>query len=138
MGGKTSSIRSSLNDKDYDGTDYLVDTDLQNGPLFNRKCTDCFCLLIFWAFLAVYGYSCFYAYNESHPEKLLRPVNGDGKLCGVNELKDYPNLYYIIRKKDRNPRAVCVDHCPLEKEDHFSCHGTKRVMPEDCKNKEYF
>ena len=100
MGAGTSSIRSSLNDKDYDGTDYLVDTDLKNGPLFKRKCTDCLCLIIFWVFLIVYGYSCIYAYGHSQPERLLRPVNGDGRLCGVGDLKSYPNLYYIIKKSD--------------------------------------
>lgn len=78
MGAKNSSIRQSLNDENYDGGDYLVDTELQNGPLFNRKCTDVFCLLIFWAFLVVYGYTCVYAYSNAHPDKLLRPVNGDG------------------------------------------------------------
>ena len=61
MGAKNSSIRESLNDENYDGGDYLVDPELQNGPLFNRKCTDVFCLLIFWLFLVVYGYTCVYA-----------------------------------------------------------------------------
>ena len=78
MGAKNSSIRESLNDENYDGGDYLVDPELQNGPLFNRKCTDVFCLLIFWGFLVVYGYTCVYAVQNSHPDKLLRPVNGDG------------------------------------------------------------
>lgn len=55
-----------------------------------------FCLLIFWVFLVGYGYTCVYAYSNSHPEKLLRPVNGDGQLCGVKDLKDFPNLYYMI------------------------------------------
>ena len=127
MGGRNSTVRSSLNDKHYDGSDYLVDPELQNGPLFNRRCTDCFCLVIFWIFLIIYGSTCFYAYNEGHPEKLLRPVNGDGALCGVGGTKNYPNLYYIIRKSDGAPRAVCIDHCPKEKDDAFSCYGTKRV-----------
>ena len=138
MGGKNSTIRSSLNDKHYDGSDYLVDTELQNGPLFNRRCTDFLCLVIFWFFLAVYSYTCFYAFSQSEPDSLLRPVNGDGSLCGIGELKNYPNLYYVIKKSDGAPRAVCIDRCPKEKEDHFKCHGTARVKPEDCQNKEFY
>lgn len=69
---------------------------------------------------------------------MLRPVNGDGKLCGIGELKQYPNLYYLIRKSDSAPRAVCVNHCPKLKSDTFACHGTKRVKAEDCKNPDYY
>lgn len=138
MGGHTSSIQESLNDKDYDGSDYLVDPELKNGPLFNRKCTDVLCVLIFWLFIGVYGYTCVYAYQYSDPDKLLRPVNGDGQLCGVGDLKDYPNLYYIIRKSDKEPKAVCISKCPKELSDGFKCHGTSKVKPEDCKDTSFY
>lgn len=138
MGAENSSLRESLNDENYDGGDYLVDPELANGPLFNRKCTDVFCLLIFWLYITAYGYTVVYAYGNSHPEKLLRPVNGDGQLCGVKDLKDYPNLYYLIRKEDNSPRAVCINKCPKEKDDGFKCHGTSRVKPEECQNKDFY
>lgn len=121
-----------MNDKDYDGSDFIVDKDLKNGPLWNRKCTDILCVIVFWLFIIVYGYTCVYAYGNSHPEKLLRPVNGDGDLCGVGALQDYPNLYYIIKKSNAKPRAVCVSKCPKEINDQFQCHGTQFVKPEDC------
>ena len=85
-------------DGEYDGSDFMVDQELRNGPLYNRKCTDVICLILFIAFLAVYGATCVYSIKEGKPEHLLRPVNGDGDLCGHDSLIDYPNLYYIFLK----------------------------------------
>lgn len=127
-----------MNDKDYDGSDYLVDPEIANGPLFNRKCTDVFCVLIFWLFIGTYGYTCIYAYGNSHPEKLLRPVNGDGQLCGVGELSEFPNLYYIIKTSNMNPRAVCIKRCPTEITDTIECHGTQFVSPSDCQSQSFY
>lgn len=70
--------------------------------------------------------------------QLLRPVNGDGKLCGVGELKDYPNLYYIIRKQDKDYKAVCVKQCPPTPTSNLECFGTSKVHEKDCINKDFY
>jgi hypothetical protein len=85
---------------------------MANGPLFNRRCTDILCLLVFFVFIGTYIGTAVHSYKNSNLNHLLRPVNGDGKLCGVDELAEYPNLYYIIREKDLELRAVCVKKCP--------------------------
>jgi len=138
MGGKHSSVAESLNDKNYDGADYLVDPDIAHGPLFNRKCTDMLCVLLLWVCLGSYAWTAHFAYTNGQPDKLLRPVNGDGQLCGAGALAAYPNLYYLLRTADRSPRAVCVDKCPLEIATPFKCHGTSRVKPADCENRNYY
>lgn len=54
------------------------------------------------------------------------------------DLSAYPNLYYIIRKSDKSPRAVCIDKCPKEIGDSFNCHGTSIVKPSDCQNHDFY
>ena len=92
-----SSQRESLNDKNYDGQDYTADQALRDGPLTNRKCTDVLFFLLFFVFFGGYGYTSYYGFKNGKPKELFRPVNGDGKLCGVDELADFPKLYYIIQ-----------------------------------------
>ena len=111
---------------------------MKNGPLFNRRCTDVICVILFWAFFALYVCTCYVSYRDGQPDKLLRPVNGDGQLCGVGDLEDYPNLYYIIRKSDASPKAVCITKCPKELADTFKCHGTSKVTPADCKDPSFY
>ena len=50
--------RNSLRDKDYAGEDYQAHQDLLNGPLHDRRCSDCFFALIFLAFIGFLGYVC--------------------------------------------------------------------------------
>lgn len=53
-GDKPPNMREALKDENYKGEDFQVNTDLEKGPLFNRKCTDILCLLVFFLFLCVY------------------------------------------------------------------------------------
>ena len=57
-----SSSNEKLNDKDYDGQDFTVDPQLRDGPMTDRKCTDCFFALLFIAFMGLYGATCAYAF----------------------------------------------------------------------------
>lgn len=109
-----SNTREALNDKEYDGQDFQAPSELRDGPMTNRKCTDLLFVLLFIVTLGGYGWTVKYSFDNGNPNKLLRPVNGDGKLCGVGELVDYPKLYYIMNsaEKPMTPRAVCVDFCP--------------------------
>jgi solute carrier family 44 protein 1 (choline transporter-like protein) len=55
-----------------------VDEELKKGPLFQRKCTDCLCLMIFFAFCGGLGFITFYGYTKGDPELLLSPIDGAG------------------------------------------------------------
>lgn len=52
-----------MKSRKYKADDFNVNTELHEGPLENRKCTDVCCCLIFLSFLttlfimAIYGYS---------------------------------------------------------------------------------
>lgn len=102
----------------------------------NRKCTDLLFVLLFFISLGGYGYTVKYSLENGNPDKLLRPVNGDGKLCGVGDLKLFPKLYYIMNsaEKPMTPRAVCVDVCPAEITSTFECHGTAKIDVSICRN----
>ena len=82
------------------------------------------CLLVFVAFLGTYIFSIIYSYKYGNLNYLLRPVNSDGMLCGVIPLDDYEYLYYIVREKDKEPRAVCLKECPETQDSPIECHGT--------------
>ena len=104
-----SSTRESLKDKDYDGSDFIADPELRNGPMINRKCTDMLFTIIFIISLVAYGITTEYGYRNGKPKQLFTPVDGDGKFCGYDENKDYPALYYVITPTTlTEPRAVCV------------------------------
>ena len=73
-----SSSNENLKDKDYDGADYTVDPQLRDGPMTDRKCTDCLFALIFIIFLGGYAATVQYGFVNGQPDQLFRPVNGDG------------------------------------------------------------
>jgi solute carrier family 44 protein 1 (choline transporter-like protein)/choline transporter-like protein 2/4/5 len=95
-------MRESLKDKDYKGEDYVVDKELKNGPLNNRKCTDVLFLLMFLAFTGLNLYVTKEATKNSDIDRLLSPVDGSHKLCGV-DYKDYGFLYYAVTPKPIAP-----------------------------------
>jgi hypothetical protein len=78
-----------------------------------------------------------YGFKNGRPDKLLRPVNGDGALCGVAGLEDYPYLYFLIKRSNREARAVCVKRCPKEPTDTIECYGTQYVKKEQCKDPKF-
>jgi hypothetical protein len=57
-----SSTRESFNDKDYDGQDFIAPSELRNGPMTNRKCTDVFFFLLFLVSLGGYGLTVKYSF----------------------------------------------------------------------------
>lgn len=61
-------MRQSLKDRDYDGQDYVVDQNLMDGPLGERRCTDCLFLIIFIAFLGAMGYISNIAMKNGKPD----------------------------------------------------------------------
>ena len=75
-----------------------------------------------------------YGFVNGRPDEIFRPVNGDGQLCGVGELADYPKLYYLLKANDKNFYAVCVDECPRKIRSQIKCHGTRSVHADECMN----
>jgi len=59
--------RQSLADPNYKGEDYKIDTEIEKGPLSNRKCTDILCLLIFLVTMGGLGYVGLYAVENGDP-----------------------------------------------------------------------
>ena len=45
-----------------------------------------------------YGATVKYGLDNGKPDMLLRPVNFEGKLCGIGDLKEFPMLYYLVDK----------------------------------------
>lgn len=107
----------------------LTDEALQNGPLKDRKCTDVLFFILFLAAFVAYGYTLNYGWNHNQKERFFAPVDGEGKLCGVDDVnKDYPLLYYAVLKAEPTaPRALCVKECPLEINDPVDCRKTDRI-----------
>jgi hypothetical protein len=59
-----------------------------------RGCTDVPFLIIFLVFIGSMGYVTFVGFHEGNLPKLLAPLDGDHKFCGISEgYQDYKNLY---------------------------------------------
>jgi hypothetical protein len=87
--------RQSLADPNYRGNDYAIDTMIRTGPMGNRKCTDCVCLLIFLASCAGMTMIGLYANEHGDPSRILRPIDSDGNFCGASVgYEDYPLMWY--------------------------------------------
>ena len=56
-----------MKDKNYDGSDYLSDPALKDGPRKDRKCTDVLFLVLFLVTLGGYGWTGAYAAEHGKP-----------------------------------------------------------------------
>jgi choline transporter-like protein 2/4/5 len=103
-----------LADPGYKGDDYMIDPELQQGPLTNRRCTDCLCLIIFLAAIGAGCYVGYFAAVNGDPELLVAPIDSDGNFCGKSVgYENYPLLYYQnIDQLVWFPFSVCVASCP--------------------------
>jgi len=106
--------RGSLMDKDYDGSDYKIPTELEQGPLTSRKCTDILCLIIFLAAVGAGGYIGYYSSVNGDPELLVAPLDSDGNFCGKSVgYEKFPYVYYQnIDLLTWFPFSTCVSACP--------------------------
>jgi len=106
------------------------------------------CYLIMMLLFSLYGY------REGQPVELVRPVDGDGRICGSSlnpkknaAVKDYPNLWIAdFEKASRKglnafQYAVCVKVCPVALDANknivdtdFDCVSTDKVR--NCKAKD--
>ena len=108
-----------LKDRDYKGEDFNIKQELGGGPFKERRCTDIFCCLIFTLFLSGMGYCAAYGFMNGNPDKLLSPIDGDNKICGVTKgYEDYPYLFVAdINEALKDSTNMfrygsCVKACP--------------------------
>jgi solute carrier family 44 (choline transporter-like protein), member 2/4/5 len=74
-----------------------VDEKVGDGPLEDRSCTDILFCIIFLAFLGGFGIVSLFGYQNGKPDRLLAPLDGNGRFCGIdNEVKDYNYLYLVL------------------------------------------
>ena len=125
--------------KNYSAGDKEAFKNNKNGP-FNRdrKCTDCFCFIVFIAFVGVMGYLTKYGLTHGNVEKLLAPLDGDNNFCGVtvNGTKGYEDykLLYLTSLSGTSAKAVfengvCIkgDECPQDDGKAINCKTTSFV-----------
>jgi hypothetical protein len=90
---------------------------LGSGIVRERAVKDVFCLFIYIAFLGAMVYCASYGNKNGQLDKLLAPLDGNDKFCGIGaEMKEYPRLYITDLSstsfKKAFASAVCVEKCP--------------------------
>nr|XP_026484345.1 CTL-like protein 2 [Vanessa tameamea] len=93
-----------------------------NGPTHNRSCTDIVWLITFILFLGGWGYVGYYSMTRGNVEKLLAPIDSNGRRCGLDSgLGDKKYLLFFNIAKCLAPGTpitgcpttqVCVSQCP--------------------------
>ena len=114
-----------------------------HGPLKNRRCTDFLFTVLFLAFAGACGYVVVQGTTNGDPNKLLSPVDYDGKLCGV----DYPNhpfLYFLVQLANPTAfsdgeieyKALCISSCPpLNTTEPIDCKLINGLVEADCSHR---
>lgn len=96
----------------------MVDSTLVKGPLQNRKCTDCLCLLIFIAFLGGMSWMTIEGYILGDVNYMLAPISSQGDVCGYGATSDFPYLYIYPLSDAVSPMidffnyGYCAQSCP--------------------------
>ncbi|XP_041783433.1 choline transporter-like 2 isoform X4 [Anopheles merus] len=102
------------------------------GPLSKRSCTDLPCLFLFVIFLCAWGYVAYYAVQHGDLNRLLVPIDSDGRKCGVDsEVRDEPYLVFFnitecakidVPISGCSTTQVCVSQCPNQDFDFESAN----------------
>lgn len=56
----------------------------------SRGCTDCFCVLVFFAFVAAMGACTVYGFKNGNVAKITAPIDADGNFCGIGAMEGMP------------------------------------------------
>lgn len=111
-----------------------MDPRVSNGPLEERSCTDVLFCLIFIAFLVGLGVISAFGYQNGQPQRLLAPLDADGKFCGLDDgYQNYTYLYLLdinLGVTEILSSAVCVSECPMDDATPISCKTTS--VEKDC------
>ncbi len=92
---------------------YATSTDLIDGPIEERSCTDSLCCFIYVAFSIVCIMIFCYSLNAGDPRRLAQGYDPDHRACGIDkDVKDYPLIYFTSFEKSTLYKTVCVKSCP--------------------------
>ena len=99
------------------------------GPIRQRKVTDCFCLILFLAFWLFIAFIAFYAYSKGNIDNVAKVIDSDGKPCGEGARLEYPYIYI------NNPystkfysHTVCVKSCPKTNDEEIQCYANEDIQ----------
>jgi hypothetical protein len=104
----------------------------------DRKITDCLCLLLFFAFLGAMGYLTAFGLKYGQMDKLMAPLDGDNKFCGIDAGYENHTHLYLTSLSGTSARSlfntgVCVKECPQNDTKKIECKTTSKVS--DCNGK---
>ncbi|CAG9809296.1 unnamed protein product [Chironomus riparius] len=107
------------------------------GPLVKRNCTDVICLLFFFIFLIIFGFTVYFAQREGNLSKLLVARDSEGFQCGKDsEVVNSTFLFFFDLSKCADPLVPingcptpqkCVSECPHEAFIHDKTKCTKDI-----------
>lgn len=117
-------------DPDYKGE--KLPEELNNGPLENRRCTDCLCCIVFTAFVIAWVAVGIVGFSEGDPTLLTYPIDSSGNQCGLpgGDAEDYKYIYYPFPLIGYLDYRVCVDECPDDWDSEVDCYKNRYF--EDC------
>ena len=134
---RDASFKESRKNLDAEFTEIKTD----RGPTRERDCTDIFftLLIVFgWIAMTIIGFVALgiihsTKINEGDPERLLRGVDYEGHICGVDgvvshlEKKWEPNWNYVTTSSNGDlvpsELGICVSSCPKEGESRTDPYG---------------
>ena len=100
-------------------------TNIRNGCVEERHCTDILCLAVFLAFIGVMMGMTMWGYKNGDIVRLLSPFDYNGKICGSDVgYENYPNLYLYTIDLDLRTTfnsGFCVKTCPTKTDRTLYC-----------------
>lgn len=111
-----------------------ISEEIRDGPLKNRKCTDCFMCLVFAIFLICMFAVGIAGFSQGDPNILMYPHDSSGNQCGRpnRATHNYKYLYYPSADYNTDYK-VCVKECPESSNSISNCYINSWVL--DCEFK---
>jgi len=105
----------------------ISSSELRNGPLKRKGCTDLICCILFTLFVAGSVVLSAFAVSTGDIKLMLSPTDAEGKLCGYEKRKDYKFIYFASPDVKYLWRTVCVKKCPNKTDKKLDCFPNKYV-----------
>ncbi|XP_041370892.1 choline transporter-like protein 2 [Gigantopelta aegis] len=99
-----------------------------SGPVEKRSCTDIICCILFLVFVTGMVIISVLAYARGNPYRLIYPTDSNGDICGLDNLKDKPYLFFFdLLECAKRGLAVAVTGCPTPQVCVSKCPDTNYV-----------
>ena len=98
------------------------------GPIRDRKCTDCCCLIIFLSFVGLMAFISIFAYSNGNLKNVAKVIDSDQKPCGEAERTEYPYVYIndpYTTSFFKN--TICLRKCPSQDTDTVECYPNEDI-----------